>query len=77
MDYAYEDADEEQPMEVENGDVEEEGDIDDEPVTQEDAWAVIRYDTRTPVVSIASCCSVDDYRSKKRNQPNQLLTHHS
>jgi hypothetical protein len=58
MDFAYEDADypegqqQEQPMEVDgNGDVEvEEGgeeeemnQMDDEPVTQEDAWAAIRY----------------------------------
>jgi hypothetical protein len=54
MDFAYEDADypegqQEQPMEVE-GDVEvEEGgeeemqNMEDEPVTQEDAWAAIRY----------------------------------
>jgi hypothetical protein len=56
MDYAYEDADYpegQQPMEV-DGDVEveeggeEEGEEEmheeeDEPVTQEDAWAAIRY----------------------------------
>jgi hypothetical protein len=54
MDFAYEDADypegqQEQPMEVE-GDVEvEEGgeeemqNMEDEPVTQEDAWAAIRF----------------------------------
>jgi hypothetical protein len=56
MDFAYEDADypegqQQQPMEVDgNGDVEaEEGNeeeemnqMDDEPVTQEDAWAAIR-----------------------------------
>jgi hypothetical protein len=60
MDFAYEDADypegqQQQPMEVDgngNGDVEvEEGgedemnQLDDEPVTQEDAWAAIRYVT--------------------------------
>jgi hypothetical protein len=58
MDFAYEDADypegqQQQPMEVDdNGDVEaEEGgeeemnQMDDEPVTQEDAWAAIRYVT--------------------------------
>jgi hypothetical protein len=57
MDFAYEDADypegqQQQAMEVDgNGDVEvEEGgeeeemnQMDDEPVTQEDAWAAIRY----------------------------------
>jgi hypothetical protein len=54
MDFAYEDpaypeGQQEQPMEVE-GDVEvEEGgeeemqNMEDEPVTQEDAWAAIRY----------------------------------
>jgi hypothetical protein len=59
MDFAYEDADypegqQQQAMEVDgNGDVEvEEGgeeeemnQMDDEPVTQEDAWAAIRYVT--------------------------------
>lgn len=56
MDFAYEDADypegqQQQPMEVDgdgNVEVEEGGEeynMDDEPVTQEDAWAAIRYVT--------------------------------
>jgi hypothetical protein len=56
MDFAYEDADypegqQQQPMEVDgdgNVEAEEGGEegmngLDDEPVTQEDAWAAIRY----------------------------------
>jgi hypothetical protein len=50
MEYAYEDADypdgqpqEEEAMEVDDGAVgREEMDVDEIPVTQEDAWAVIR-----------------------------------